>query len=116
MDCFCYSVDCIKENLGGGNRVLTFHDFWSLKIVNKNEGLTFKWNRIDNTFNIPPRFGSVVNYISDKNILFLHAGQNFLMNECYADFYKIKLNINQLDSQVDNKSIIFILKKKKPQI
>ena len=105
MDYFYYSVDCIKEKLGGGNRVLTFNDFWSLKIVHKNEAISLKWSKIENTFNIPPRFGSVINY--DKSTLFIHAGQNFLMNECYADFYKIKLNINK--SEVDSLSNIFLI-------
>ena len=82
-----------KRKLGGGNRVATFHDFWSLRLIQKNDGLIHKWSKLDNNFEMAPRFGSVLNYASNKNTLFIHGGQNFMINECYSDLYKIQLNV-----------------------
>ena len=95
MDYFYYLVNIKKVTVGGGNRQVTFSDFWTLKIFPKIENTPIKWSRLENNFHITPRFGSVINYIPDKNILYLHAGQNFLMNEHYADLYKIKINIEK---------------------
>ena len=59
--------------------------------------------KVENNLDIAPRFGSISNYIPEKNLLLIHGGQNFMINECYSDFYKIKLNFNKPES--DNKSI-----------
>ena len=95
-----------KRKLGGGNRVTTFHDFWSLRLIQKNEAISYKWSKLENNFEMAPRFGSVLNYVSTKNSLFIHGGQNFMINECYSDLYKIKLNINL--PETDSKSKIKI--------
>ena len=55
--------------------------------------MQYKWNKIENNFEMSPRFGSTSNYLPIKNVLFIHGGQNFMINECYADLYKIQINI-----------------------
>lgn len=91
-----------KRKLGGGNRVTTFHDFWSLRIVHKTEGILYKWRKLENNYEMAPRFGSAINYIPAKNTLFIHGGQNFMINECYSDLYKILLNVTF--PETENKS------------
>jgi hypothetical protein len=75
---------------------------WTLQIITKAEGFGYNWNKLTLTFELIPRFGAVSTFLPDQNILFLHGGQNFFTGECYADMFKVKLQVFKNES--DNKS------------